>query len=212
MPICSKCGSIVSYYDKTCPKCGSSLSNLAADSFQPYSGGAPGSRPYTGNAPNSQFYPGSGPSTQSYAGFGPVSQSYAGVGYPTPPPYPSLYDPNYNPYANPDGGLYPGGYAYQSPLSKTTCLLLCGYLGWLGVHRFYAGKIGTGVLMLLTSGGLGLWTIIDFILICVNQFRDDKGQPVSRPCNLTLIIFAFIVPMLLLCILGIIMAYYSNFH
>lgn len=55
-------------------------------------------------------------------------------------------------------------------------LLLCFFLGSLGVHRFYTGKVGTGILMLLTLGGLGIWSIIDFIIIAVGKFTDSKGK------------------------------------
>ena len=55
-------------------------------------------------------------------------------------------------------------------------LLLCFFLGVLGVHRFYVGKIGTGVLMLVTLGGLGIWSLIDFIMIAVGSFKDKDGN------------------------------------
>ncbi len=55
-------------------------------------------------------------------------------------------------------------------------LLLCFFLGALGVHRFYVGKIGTGILMLLTLGGLGIWNLIDFIMIAVGSFKDKEGN------------------------------------
>jgi TM2 domain-containing membrane protein YozV len=58
-------------------------------------------------------------------------------------------------------------------------ILLCFFLGGLGVHRFYAGKIGTGILMLVTFGGLGLWTIVDFIMIVTGNFKDGEGRPVK---------------------------------
>ena len=54
-------------------------------------------------------------------------------------------------------------------------LLLCYFLGVLGVHRFYAGKIGTGILMILTFGGFGIWIIVDMVMIAVGSFKDGRG-------------------------------------
>ncbi len=58
-------------------------------------------------------------------------------------------------------------------------ILLCFFLGALGVHRFYVGKIGTGILMLLTLGGLGIWTLIDFIIIVCGNFKDKSGKMIK---------------------------------
>ncbi len=58
-------------------------------------------------------------------------------------------------------------------------VLLCFFLGALGVHRFYVGKIGTGILQLLTFGGLGIWAMIDFIMIVVGSFKDGDGRPIK---------------------------------
>jgi len=55
-------------------------------------------------------------------------------------------------------------------------LLLCFFLGGFGAHRFYAGKMGTGILMLLTLGFGGIWTIIDFITIAIGKFTDGEGK------------------------------------
>lgn len=55
-------------------------------------------------------------------------------------------------------------------------LLLCFFIGFLGVHRFYVGKIGTGILQLVTLGALGIWQLIDFILIAMQKFTDSEGN------------------------------------
>lgn len=49
-----------------------------------------------------------------------------------------------------------------------------------GVHRFYVGKIGTGILQLVTIGGLGIWAIVDFILIVVGAFKDADGNRITE--------------------------------
>lgn len=58
--------------------------------------------------------------------------------------------------------------------------LLCFFFGVFGAHRFYAGKIGTGLLQLFTLGGLGIWALIDFILIIVGAFTDKKGTKITQ--------------------------------
>jgi TM2 domain-containing membrane protein YozV len=59
-------------------------------------------------------------------------------------------------------------------------LLLHHFLGVFGAHRFYAGKIGTGILQLLTFGGFGIWALIDFLLIVCNSFTDAEGKVVNE--------------------------------
>jgi hypothetical protein len=59
-------------------------------------------------------------------------------------------------------------------------VLLCFFLGFLGVHRFYAGKIGTGILMLFTFGGFGIWALIDFIIIVLGNFTDSDGLRITN--------------------------------
>ena len=61
-----------------------------------------------------------------------------------------------------------------------TTLLLCIFVWNLGIHRFYAGKTGTGILMLLTAGGCGLWTLIDLIMIIMGNFTDGEGNCIKN--------------------------------
>ncbi|WP_127502089.1 TM2 domain-containing protein [Actinoplanes solisilvae] len=64
--------------------------------------------------------------------------------------------------------------------SWIAALLLCLFVGTLGIHRFYVGKIGTGILMIVTFGGFGVWTLIDLIMIAVGNFKDKQGLALAR--------------------------------
>jgi hypothetical protein len=64
--------------------------------------------------------------------------------------------------------------------SRGVALVLAGILGFFGAHRFYVGKTGTGILMVGTLGGLGLWYLYDFILIAAGEFRDAEDRRLVR--------------------------------
>jgi len=70
--------------------------------------------------------------------------------------------------------------APQEGKNWTVALILSILLGGIGVHRFYVGKIGTGVLMLLTGGGCGIWYIIDIIMIAMGKFTDAQGNDLVK--------------------------------
>ncbi len=75
--------------------------------------------------------------------------------------------------------LFPGGYSYDSPpspKSRLCALLLCLFFGLFGVHRFYAGRIGSGIAMIFLGWmTLGIWPLVDLILIACGSFRDGDG-------------------------------------
>ena len=68
----------------------------------------------------------------------------------------------------------------MSPFKMVPAALLCFFLGALGAHRFYVGKVGTALLMILTLGGFGIWVLIDFIMILTGGFKDKEGRDLQR--------------------------------
>jgi len=67
----------------------------------------------------------------------------------------------------------------MSDKSRLITLVLCLVVGMFGVHRFYVGKVGTGILQIVTFGGLGIWWIADVIMILLGGFTDGAGRPVK---------------------------------
>lgn len=68
----------------------------------------------------------------------------------------------------------------KSDKSFAITALLCFFLGTFGIHRFYVGKIGTGLLQLITLGGLGFWVIYDLIILILGKFTDAHGKVVKN--------------------------------
>ena len=68
----------------------------------------------------------------------------------------------------------------QSDKNWLATLLLCLFLGGIGVHRFYVGKVGTGILQLITLGGCGICTLIDLIMIITGSFTDKDGNKITN--------------------------------
>jgi len=70
--------------------------------------------------------------------------------------------------------------AVNPPRKWLVALLLCFFLGGFGVHRFYVGKVGTGILWLFTGGLFGIGLLVDFIKILFNKFTDKEGRALEK--------------------------------
>ena len=63
--------------------------------------------------------------------------------------------------------------------SKLTVILLCLFLGSLGIHRFYLGYTLIGVIQLLTFGGVLIWVIVDLIRLITGSLKDSEGNELA---------------------------------
>ena len=68
----------------------------------------------------------------------------------------------------------------DEPKEWLVTLLLCFFLGVLGVHRFYTGHTKIGVAQVLTLGGCGIRAFIDFIIILLVDFNAAQGRPLKK--------------------------------
>lgn len=140
-----------------------------------------------------QPYPSTGP---EQAGYGQQPYPQTGPGYEQPyqqtgpdygqQPYQQT-GPGYGQYQQvpPYAQAQPMPYMMQASAMGPqkdwlVTLLLCLFLGGLGVHRFYTGHIAIGLVQLFTAGGCGIWALVDLILIIVNNYTDSYGRPLLR--------------------------------
>jgi ribosomal protein L37E len=72
----------------------------------------------------------------------------------------------------------PAGYATDKRILPAA--ILCFFLGVFGAHRFYVGKVGSAIAMIFTIGGLGIWMLIDFVMIVTGSFKDENGVRITE--------------------------------
>ena len=90
------------------------------------------------------------------------------------------YNPQQPVYMNNIIPQQPDNLAQVSPKSKVATLILAIFLGWLGIHRFYAGRYISGAVYLFTYGVFYCGWILDIILIITGKFKDKNGLPIQK--------------------------------
>ena len=68
----------------------------------------------------------------------------------------------------------------NSEKRKLPAFLLCLFFGVFGVHRFYVGKVATGVIQLFTVGGFVIWWLLDLLVILLGGFTDKEGRLITK--------------------------------
>lgn len=158
---CPKCNCINHYDNVFCTRCGAVLTpkkeKTETQTTKEQSSGNSTSYSQSGNANHSQ----NGNASYSQTTF---SQPYSN----------NMTSPN---MANPS--YYQQNVAPISAKSRGVAAVLCFWFGFLGIHRFYAGKILTGLLWMFTLGLFGFGSISDFIMIACGSFKDCYGYKIK---------------------------------
>ncbi|MFA6931677.1 MAG: TM2 domain-containing protein [Lentisphaeria bacterium] len=105
----------------------------------------------------------------------PSQQTQSQQGYCQPPININIQNTNTNTNTNPAARG-----TQVSPKKRKVALLLAIFLGAFGVHRFYVGKVGTGIIWLFTAGLCGIGWLIDVIKIATGTFRDGAGRIIQN--------------------------------
>lgn len=175
---CPTCRNQVQDNSITCPFCGTRL--VAKEAM-------PKTRPLA--APQGQ---------QPWAQVQPPAEGQPSPPWPPPQSPPGQPpQPGYPPYGQSGKQQYAG----VSPKKRNKVILLCFFLGLIGAHRFYLGKIVTAILMIITLGGLGIWWVIDFFISIFGNYKDSLKRPVdkkyNKPIAIMFIVLFLAVPVLL---------------
>jgi TM2 domain-containing membrane protein YozV len=78
------------------------------------------------------------------------------------------------------GVMQPAARALDADRTILPVFLLAFLFGALGVHRFFVGKVGTGILQFVTLGGLGIWWLVDMVMIVTGNFTDKEGNRITE--------------------------------
>ena len=174
---CTNCGKEISATDEKCPACGAEIKKKTEDTQNQYVNQKPADMIYCTNCgklinKEALICPHCGVGTEKYRkelqNNNINNQSTQTTAQPQTI---NIVNTNTNTNDNANTGAYP-----FPPKSKWVAFFLCLFLGGLGIHRFYVGKIGTGILYILTWGLFGIGVIVDLIVILVGGFRDKWGQ------------------------------------
>ncbi|EFU79293.1 TM2 domain-containing protein [Mobiluncus curtisii] len=94
------------------------------------------------------------------------------------PQQPQQPQPQFQQYQQMPYGVNVGAPGQFREVSKVLYILMCFFFGNLGVHRFLRGQVGLGILMIITIGCFGIWTLIDFIisLVKLGSYQGDNFQ------------------------------------
>jgi len=161
---CHKCGSGTTSSDTVCSVCASPLTlrpNVGYIPSQP-----PAARQNNYNQQNRQQYTPPQQNRQQYNnGHMYGNNQYGNNQY------------GNNRYVNQNGGHL---YGNSSQCDWLITLLLCIFLGGMGIHRFYTRNYGVGILQLISGGGCGVWWLIDLILIVTDMYKDGDGSPLKH--------------------------------
>lgn len=97
---------------------------------------------------------------------------------PQQPQQPQPPQPQFQQYQQLPYGVNVGAPGQFREVSKVLYILMCFFFGNLGVHRFLRGQVGLGILMIITIGCFGIWTLIDFIisLVKLGSYQGDNFQ------------------------------------
>ena len=80
----------------------------------------------------------------------------------------------------PHCGVRQPALAGRSEKRLLPAVILCFFFGIFGAHRFYAGRTGTAIVQLLTLGGLGIWALVDLVLLATESFKDGMGEKITE--------------------------------